>query len=458
MSADATAIPSLAILTVGFTLLTAFAPAHAATPRWVSRLHEIVAGHPMSVMVGDDGDAWYRHGAGIERAPASNEKLLLSMALFDHFGPAQTFPLRAMALGIDPDGTIAGDLYLRGLGDPEVSETRLRRLARLVRDAGVARIDGRVIGVTGPFHRDWFAPGWKTYFPADYIPLPTALTFRGNVSSSGTHIDDPERRVAVFLSHALHDLGVAVGAPAAAGGGTAGLQEVASLSSQPLSTLVRHMDRRSLNFSAEVLGKALAFDGGSAGIDANAAAAICAFEAARHVGGTCHDASGLSYANRQTAAGMVRMLWFADQAAMGGHAANLVARRRPGHLKGRLAHVRVRAKTGTLDNVSALTGWVWSDAAGTWIEFSLLTSGMDEYKAKTIEDRVVHLLAEQRTTRLPRGRLCSARLGSECRRSRSPRVRRPGATLRPRRTAACARCPRAPRASRAHSQVHGARP
>ncbi|MFI5393530.1 MAG: hypothetical protein ACHQY1_07330, partial [Myxococcota bacterium] len=66
----------LALLTVGFTLLTAFAPAHAATPRWVSRLHEIVAGHPMSVMVGDDGDAWYRHGASIERAPASNEKLL----------------------------------------------------------------------------------------------------------------------------------------------------------------------------------------------------------------------------------------------------------------------------------------------------------------------------------------------------------------------------------------------
>jgi hypothetical protein len=32
-----------------------------------------------------------------------------------------------MALGIDPDGTVAGDLYLRGLGDPEVSEARLRR-------------------------------------------------------------------------------------------------------------------------------------------------------------------------------------------------------------------------------------------------------------------------------------------------------------------------------------------
>jgi serine-type D-Ala-D-Ala carboxypeptidase/endopeptidase (penicillin-binding protein 4) len=64
-----------------------------------------------------------------------------------------------------------------------------------------------------------------------------------------------------------------------------------------------------------------------------------------------------------------------------------------GTLKGRLPHVRLRAKTGTLDNVSALSGWVWSDAAGTWIEFSLLTSGMDEWAAKDLEDRVVAVLA-----------------------------------------------------------------
>jgi hypothetical protein len=36
---------------------------------------------------------------------------------------------------------------------------------------------------------------------------------------------------------------------------------------------------------------------------------------------------------------------------------------------------------------------VWSDAAGTWIEFSLLTSGMNEWKAKDLEDRVVAVLA-----------------------------------------------------------------
>ena len=381
------------ILITAFMLVTGVSAASAATPRWESRLDAIVAGHPMSVMVGNDGTAWYRHGAGFQRAPASNEKLLLSMALFDQLGAARTFPLRAMSPGVDPDGSIAGDLYLRGQGDPEVTDARLKRLAHRIRDAGVRRIHGRVIGVTGPFRRDWFAPGWKDYFPADYIPLPTALTFRGNVSPGGVHIDDPERRAAVFLTHALRGLGVTVNGTPATGPAIAGLSDVATLTSQPLRTLVRHMGRRSLNFSAEVLGKALAVDVGTAGTIANGADAICAFEAAHGVTGTCHDASGLSYANRQTAAGMVRLLWVTDRQPWAGSLRMSLPDGGQGTLKGRLANVRVRAKTGTLDNVSALTGWVWSDAAGTWIEFSLLTSGMDEYKAKSLEDQIVHVLA-----------------------------------------------------------------
>ena len=98
---------------------------------------------------------------------------------------------------------------------------------------------------------------------------------------------------------------------------------------------------------------------------------------------------------------MVRLLWFADHQPWAGTLRTSLPDGGQGTLKDRLAHVRVRAKTGTLDNVSALTGWVWSDAADTWIEFSLLTSGMDEYKAKTIEDRVVHVLAARASDPTP---------------------------------------------------------
>jgi hypothetical protein len=36
---------------------------------------------------------------------------------------------------------------------------------------------------------------------------------------------------------------------------------------------------------------------------------------------------------------------------------------------------------------------VWNDATDGWIEFSLLTSGMPEYPAKDLEDKIVQVLA-----------------------------------------------------------------
>jgi D-alanyl-D-alanine carboxypeptidase/D-alanyl-D-alanine-endopeptidase (penicillin-binding protein 4) len=376
--------------------IAAAQPVEAATPRWIRHIDRIVAGHPMSVMVGDDGVAWYRHGASVQRPPASNEKLLLSMALLDRFGPGTVFPVRALATGMTADGVVDGDLYLRGAGDPEVADGRLRHLVRALESAGLTHVTGDVIGLTGPFRRDWFAPGWKSYFPADYIALPTALTFRRNTSPSGVHVKDPERRAAVFVRARLRDAGVAVDGVATAGTGTSGLHTIASVDSPPLATLMRHMDRRSINFSAEVLGKALAFAATGTGSIAKAAATICAYEAAHRVTGmTCHDSSGLSYANRQTAAGIVRLLWVANRQPWAGTLKMALPDGGQGTLRGRLPHIRVRAKTGTLDNVSALSGWVWSDAAGTWIEFSLLTSGMNEWRAKDLEDRVVTVLASR---------------------------------------------------------------
>jgi D-alanyl-D-alanine carboxypeptidase/D-alanyl-D-alanine-endopeptidase (penicillin-binding protein 4) len=384
----------LTLAIVPLILLAVVAPSvNAASPRWIRRIDTIVAGHPISVMIGNDGEAWYRHGAAFERPPASNEKLLLSMALFDRLGPGRTFQVRAMASNLDAGGTIANNLWLRGQGDPEVSDIRLARLAQRIKDAGVDRIEGRVIGVTGPFQRDWFAPGWKSYFPRDYIALPTALTFQGNSDADGVHIADPERRAAAYLTRRLRALGVSVAGKPGAGTAPTGLSLVATITSQPMRTLVQHMDMRSINFSAEVLGKALAMDRGDSGSIANAAAAICGYEAAHGVAGTCYDSSGLSYANRQTAAGIVRMLWVADRQPWAGTLRMSLPDGGQGTLKGRLAHVRVRAKTGTLINASALSGWVWSNAAGTWIEFSLLTSGMNEYAAKDLEDRIVYVLA-----------------------------------------------------------------
>jgi D-alanyl-D-alanine carboxypeptidase len=57
--------------------------------------------------------------------------------------------------------------------------------------------------------------------------------------------------------------------------------------------------------------------------------------------------------------------------------------------------LNVRAKTGTLlQDVSALSGWVWEKRAGQWAEFSVLSRGLPKYRAIAVEDRVVTIIAE----------------------------------------------------------------
>jgi D-Ala-D-Ala carboxypeptidase 3 (S13) family len=63
-----------------------------------------------------------------------------------------------------------------------------------------------------------------------------------------------------------------------------------------------------------------------------------------------------------------------------------------GTLKHRLKGVRVRAKTGTLDQISALSGWVWLQRERRWGAFSILSKGMPKSKAVSIENRTVRIL------------------------------------------------------------------
>jgi D-alanyl-D-alanine carboxypeptidase len=63
--------------------------------------------------------------------------------------------------------------------------------------------------------------------------------------------------------------------------------------------------------------------------------------------------------------------------------------------------VRVRAKTGTLENVSALSGWVWLESSDEWAEFSILSSRMPNTTAKSIENKIVRLVANNASDPTP---------------------------------------------------------
>ncbi|HZP90130.1 MAG TPA: D-alanyl-D-alanine carboxypeptidase [Actinomycetota bacterium] len=359
---------------------------------WMRRVSGAIGDRSMSVAVGDDGVFLYRHADATPRAPASNEKLLLSMALLDELGPSYRIPTIAAAERIEGH-VIPGDLWILGRGDPTLGPARLAVLARRIAAAGITRIEGRVMGATTYFARDWWATGWKPEFRREEVALPTALTFEGN-SAGGVHIRDPERRAAEWLVTRLERLGVAVGDGPGAGAPPGGLRPVATVRSEALAGILRRMNVPSDNFVAEVLGKLLsARRGGPPGTIAGGARQIQAWSARHGVEVTSFDGSGLSYADRVTAEGIVQLLWVADGSSWVPALRASLPAAGQGTLQGRLGGVRLRAKTGTLTDVSALSGWVWSRASDGWIEFSILSSGMPKWMASSIEDRVVRILA-----------------------------------------------------------------
>ena len=214
-------LPTLVRTTV-FAVVSAFvitgsAPAIAAPPRWVRDINGTVNGHDVSVAIAVRGDWLYRHGAWKQRTPASNQKLLLSMALLHRTSLRTRVRTQVFAKGTTTNGVLRGDLWIVGHGDPEVDRATMTALARAVDVSGIERVRGRVMGATTGFLRDWWAPGWQDYFPRDYIALPTALAFEGNADARGVHIRDPERRAARSLTKQLRARGVPVTMDAGAG-------------------------------------------------------------------------------------------------------------------------------------------------------------------------------------------------------------------------------------------------
>jgi D-alanyl-D-alanine carboxypeptidase/D-alanyl-D-alanine-endopeptidase (penicillin-binding protein 4) len=318
------------------------------------------------------------------------------MAILDLLGPEARLVTQAAASPL-VSGVVAGDLWILGQGDPTLGPSQMQKLADAIQAAGVLQIDGSVMGSTGYFKHDWRAPGWKSYFPRQEIPLPTALTFDGN-TDRGIHIRDPELRAAKVLSEQLEERGIVVAGKPGAGEAPDGLLPVAQIQSRPLLDLLEFTNHYSSNFFAEVLGKRLGAEyGGVPGSIAKGAEAMRAWASAQGVAVLARDASGLSYANRVSPEGLVRLLGAAELELWGEAFRDALARPGRGTLEGRMRHLEVRAKTGTLSGVSSLSGWVLLRREGVWAEFSILSRGVSKDQAVRVEDAIVRILSRSAT-------------------------------------------------------------
>ncbi len=372
-------------------------------PWWKLHLDKLLKRRPMSIQVRHDGDVIYARRPHNDRVPASVQKLVLSMALFEELGVGATFPTRLAARRRNK-GSIIGDLWIIGSGDPTLAgnphilsslppgSTDVQQLVTALRRAGVKEIRGNVMAATGPFARDWYAPGWKPFFPTSEVGLPSALTFNGNVYKQ-RYTKHPERVLAESLRRRLRRRGIAVTGGAGAARAPKRLRTIAPIPSPPLEVLAGFMNRVSSNFFAEVLGKRLGAEVfGGRGTIAKGARAITAYARKRGVDIASFDSSGLSYENRMSASDLAYLIELAEREPWLIPLRRGLARGGQGTLEERLHEVRVRAKTGTLDGVSALAGWVWLRKAREWGQFALISRGIDKSMAMQIEDNLVRTL------------------------------------------------------------------
>jgi D-alanyl-D-alanine carboxypeptidase/D-alanyl-D-alanine-endopeptidase (penicillin-binding protein 4) len=184
------------------------------------------------------------------------------------------------------------------------------------------------------------------------------------------------------------------GAPRA-GGEPSGEHVLARSSSAPLADILRRQNLSSVNLDAEVLNKML---GGSVfgapGSTAKGARAIRRWARRHGVRVVTRDGSGLSYGDGVSTDGLVRLLAAAGAEPWVPALRASLPSAGEGTLSGRLAGLRVRAKTGTLlREVSALSGWVRLRGTRRWAEFSVLSRGLPKWRAVAIEDRLATIIA-----------------------------------------------------------------
>jgi serine-type D-Ala-D-Ala carboxypeptidase/endopeptidase (penicillin-binding protein 4) len=141
--------PARCALGLLLALVLARAPAQGLPPEVEAALAraQLPAGAVTMLVVPADGQGPARlsHRSNVPVNPASIAKLATTIAALDLLGPAFTWTTPVYVDGPVRDGTLQGNLYLKGSGDPELVAERLWLLLRRVRGLGIEAIAGDIV-------------------------------------------------------------------------------------------------------------------------------------------------------------------------------------------------------------------------------------------------------------------------------------------------------------------------
>lgn len=428
----------------------------------------------------DTGEVLYRLNPDTLVVPASNQKIVSMSTAAAELGWDYRYSTRLETAAPVENGVLRGDLFVVGTGDPTLNARHGDRnaafdeFAESLRAAGIARVEGRLVGDDNAFDDERYGHGWQwDDFAYGYAAAVGALQYNENTvevrvtageveGSDATATQQPaasdltivnrvktapagaETRIDIwrfpgrtelelsgtiaagakpwttsaavdnptlFYARALRDAllagGIEVSGPAVdideLAGGTGGDRRVlATHVSPPLSEIGKVLMKISQNLYAETVQKTLSLRPGPASTAASRRIQerILAGWGVAPGQYAIADGSGLSRVNFVSASMILKILraMARDPRSAEAFEATLPIAGRDGTLSGRMKATRAegnaRAKTGTLQRVRSLSGYVRT-ADDERLAFSIVANNFIAPTAAVdaVVDHVVERLA-----------------------------------------------------------------
>lgn len=390
------------------------------------------------------------HNPVLGLPPASVTKTFSAQYALDALGPTHAFTTRLVGTGPVSAGVLQGDLILVGGGDPTLDTDRLASMAVALKAAGVNKVAGRFLVDGGALPDIWqidpsqlehlgYNPAisglnlnynrvhfeWKKTSSGYGVTMDArSANYRPEVAMARMRIVDrslpvytyadengvdqwtvarsalgtggsrwlPVRRPAIYTAQVFQIFargqGIGLLRPELASGVERGTVLVEH-KSPPLLKILKGMMKYSTNLTAEIMGLSATTAEVGTPADLRASASAMSDWAKARLGARKPifvDHSGLGDATRVSASDMVTSLVrMGPDSTLASIMKPIAVRDKAGNVLGG-SPVKIHAKTGTLNFVSALAGFVRT-ADGTDLAFAVFAADLDKRGAIQLGDR-----------------------------------------------------------------------
>jgi D-alanyl-D-alanine carboxypeptidase/D-alanyl-D-alanine-endopeptidase (penicillin-binding protein 4) len=326
--------------------------------------------------------------------PASITKLITSACAFSKLGQSYVFPTVVYTDDNNlTDGIVNGNVYLKGFGDPDLNSSDIQYLADIITKSGIKEITGNIVADETYFDSEYHS--LSGYYSGDtgpsYWPYVNALPLNKNEGYSNPAVSAGE-----LLSSDLTTSGVIITGSVISGSTPKGAKEIGRIT-HSIYDVISNMNKESDNHSAitlfKLLGAKLKSNPGSLKGGQEVIESFLSEIGIDRYSYEILEGSGLTRYNKVNADMYIKLLkyMYDDRFLFDFFFHTLPIAGKDGTLKNRMigteAEGNVHAKTGTLNGVSSLSGYVVDEDNEILIFFIVMNGfGGNSTDMKTVQD------------------------------------------------------------------------